>query len=70
MSKKKFVLRINQEIYDKLEKWSADEFRSVNGQIEWIIRDALLRYGRISVHFTNKSRKGNKSKQEDVENDQ
>jgi hypothetical protein len=42
MTKKKpFVLRINPETLDKLEKWAADEFRSVNGQLEWIIDRAL-----------------------------
>ena len=39
--KKTFVLRLNPEVYNALEKWSADEFRSVNGQIEWIIEKAL-----------------------------
>jgi len=35
MSKKKsFVLRLNTEMYDALEKWAADEFRSTNGQLE------------------------------------
>lgn len=39
--KKTFVLRLNPDVYNALEKWSADEFRSVNGQIEWIIEKAL-----------------------------
>jgi hypothetical protein len=39
--KKKFVLRIDEEIYEALEKWASDEFRSANGQIEWIIAKAL-----------------------------
>ena len=39
--KKKFVLRIDEEVYDALEKWAADEFRSVNGQIEWILSEKL-----------------------------
>jgi hypothetical protein len=39
--KKTFVLRLNQEVYDSLEKWAASEFRSVNGQLEWIIEKAL-----------------------------
>lgn len=42
MSKKKsFVLRIGEEKMKALEKWAADEFRSTNGQIEWIITKAL-----------------------------
>jgi hypothetical protein len=40
--KKVFMLRVNPEVYEALEKWAADEFRSVNGQIEWII-DAKLK---------------------------
>jgi hypothetical protein len=47
MSKKKqFVLRMDQEKYDAMEKWAADEFRSINGQIEWIIDRALKQEGR------------------------
>ena len=42
MSKKKtFVLRIDPETMDALEKWAADDFRSINGQLEWIIHNAL-----------------------------
>jgi len=42
MAKKKaFVLRINPEIMKAIEKWAADEFRSTNGQIEWLINKAL-----------------------------
>lgn len=39
--KKTFVLRIDHEVYDAIEKWAAQEFRSANGQIEWIINKAL-----------------------------
>lgn len=47
MSKKKqFVLRIDPDKYEALEKWAADEFRSVNGQIEYIIDQALKKEGR------------------------
>ncbi|MDB0011378.1 Arc family DNA binding domain-containing protein [Crocinitomicaceae bacterium] len=41
MAKKSFVLRISPETFKAIEKWSADEFRSVNGQLEWIIDKAL-----------------------------
>lgn len=44
--KKNFVLRIDEEMYKALEKWAADEFRSVNGQIEWIVDKALKESGR------------------------
>lgn len=46
MEKKAFVLRINSELLKAIEKWSADEFRSTNGQIEWIITKALKDTGR------------------------
>jgi hypothetical protein len=41
-----FVLRIDGETMDALEHWAADEFRSVNGQLQWIIAEALRRSGR------------------------
>jgi len=44
--KKTFVLRLNQETYEALEKWATDEFRSVNGHLEWIIDQALSASGR------------------------
>lgn len=39
--KKAFVLRIDPEVLKQLEKWAADDFRSINGQIEWILSQAL-----------------------------
>ena len=45
-SKKPFVLRLDESMMKALEKWSADEFRSTNGQLEWIIREALKKQGR------------------------
>ena len=39
--KKPFVLRIDTEKLEAIEKWAADDFRSVNGQLEWIIDRAL-----------------------------
>jgi len=44
--KKTFVLRINPDKLKALEKWAADEFRSTNGQIEYIIGQALKKAGR------------------------
>lgn len=46
MVKKSFVLRIDEQTYSQLEKWAADEFRSVNGQIEMLINKALCDAGR------------------------
>lgn len=39
--KKSFVLRIDPELMKAVEKWASDEFRSTNGQLEWIISDAV-----------------------------
>ena len=45
--KKPFALRMNAEMMKAIERWAADEFRSVNGQIEWILHKALRESGRI-----------------------
>ena len=48
MAKKKtFALRIDPEMMDAVEKWAADDFRSINGQLEWIIHEALKKSGRL-----------------------
>ena len=39
--KKTFALRINPEMMEAVEKWANDDFRSINGQLEWIIHKAL-----------------------------
>ncbi len=41
MAKKKFVLRIDENTMKAVERWASDEFRSVNGQLEWIITKML-----------------------------
>ncbi|QOI98626.1 MAG: Arc family DNA binding domain-containing protein [Flammeovirgaceae bacterium] len=45
--KKPFVLRLDPELLKAVEKWAADEFRSTNGQLEWIIARALKEAGRL-----------------------
>jgi hypothetical protein len=45
-AKKSFVLRLDEAAYTALEKWAADDFRSVNGQLEWVISNALKAAGR------------------------
>ena len=47
MSKKSFVLRMDEDTYKLIEKWAADEFRSTNGQLQWIISEALRKAGRL-----------------------
>jgi hypothetical protein len=46
-AKKRFLLRLNDELYDVLEKWAADELRSVNAQIEYLLHDAARRAHRL-----------------------
>ena len=43
---KTFLLRVDVETMEAVEKWAADEFRSVNGQLQWIIAEALKKSGR------------------------
>lgn len=45
--KKAIVIRINPEISKQLEKWAVDEFRSLNGQIEYLLQKALVEQGRL-----------------------
>ncbi len=43
---KTFLLRVHAETMEAVEKWASDEFRSVNGQLQWIIAEALKKSGR------------------------
>ena len=52
---KSFVLRVDAQTWDELERWAEDEFRSVNGQLQWIIADALRRSGRMKKRKEDKS---------------
>lgn len=44
---KSFVLRVDSETMEAIEQWAADEFRSTNGQLQWIINEALRKSGRL-----------------------
>ena len=44
--KKPFLLRVDRSLLDAYQRWAADELRSVNGQIEFVLRDALRKAGR------------------------
>lgn len=56
---KSFILRIDAEMMNAIEAWAADEFRSTNGQLQWIITEALRKSGRLK-----------RKKQEKKENDE
>jgi hypothetical protein len=46
--KKKFLLRIDSNVYAALEKWAADDLRSINAEIEFLLTDALKKSGRLN----------------------
>jgi hypothetical protein len=50
--KKSFALRIDKHILSAVEKWASDEFRSINGQLEWIIYKALKDAKRLKKNTT------------------
>lgn len=49
MSKKAFALRVDAQILDAMQRWADDDLRSLNAQIEWALRDALRRAGRVKA---------------------
>ena len=55
--KKAFVLRIDDRMFQALEKWAADDFRSVNGQIEFLLDKALRDAGRKKPAAKNSNKK-------------
>jgi len=60
--RKKFLLRIDPALYDALHRWADDELRSVNAHIEFLLRDALRKSGR--VRRQPPENKGNNSEEE------
>lgn len=47
MARKQYPLRIDPRVWEAVQRWATDDFRSVNAQVEWILRDALRRAGRL-----------------------
>ncbi len=58
MAKKAFILRIDENILKSVEKWAADEFRSTNGQMEWILSEALKKAGRTKKPVEKEKEEG------------
>ena len=50
---KSFVLRVDAATMNAIEAWAADEFRSTNGQLQWIINEALRKSGRLKKQKNN-----------------
>jgi hypothetical protein len=46
--KKPFLMRVDRELLEQLQRWANDDLRSLNGQIEFLLRDALKRVGRAA----------------------
>ncbi len=49
MTKKSFPLRINEQIIAAMQRWADDDLRSLNAQIEFVLRDALVKSGRVKL---------------------
>jgi hypothetical protein len=50
MAKKKaYPLRINEDVLNAMQRWADDDIRSLNAQIEYVLRDALVRSGRVKL---------------------
>lgn len=49
MTKKSFPLRINEQVIAAMQRWADDDLRSLNAQIEFILRDALVKNGRVKL---------------------
>lgn len=51
--RKAFPLRIRADVFDAVRRWADDDLRSVNGQIEFLLREALMRSGRLSAQASS-----------------
>ena len=49
MTKKSFPLRINEQVIAAMQRWADDDLRSLNAQIEFVLRDALVKRGRVKL---------------------
>ncbi len=58
MARKSFPLRIDARLYTALEGWAADELRSVNAHLEYLLRESLKKAGRLPGELKNNKNKG------------
>ena len=58
-STKSFILRVDSDTMDAIEAWAADEFRSTNGQLQWIITEALRKAKRLPKKKQQKTEEKN-----------
>ncbi len=59
--KKKFLLRLDENVYAALEKWAADDLRSINAQIEFLLKDVVAKAGRLKSNSSGAGDKKNKT---------
>lgn len=62
---KSFILRVDAATLEAVEAWAADEFRSTNGQLQWIIAEALRKSGRLKKSKTSKKENHESMEQDD-----
>ncbi|MFZ2753652.1 MAG: Arc family DNA-binding protein [Lysobacteraceae bacterium] len=63
--KKAYPLRINAEVLSAVQRWADDELRSLNAQIEYLLRDALRKAGRLNPPVTGSDTDGQKTPEKD-----
>lgn len=61
MKRKTYPLRINPEVLSAIQRWADDDLRSMNAQIEFVLRDSLRKAGRLSVESPNESSASSKT---------
>jgi hypothetical protein len=59
VEKKNFVLRLDEQQYEAIARWAADDFRSINGQIEWLLHNALKQANRLPEKKAPEKKKTN-----------
>ena len=57
MEKKKLLLRIDPKLHDELRKWADDDFRSINSQIEFLLRKAILENRKVNTEDNAKDKR-------------
>lgn len=58
MPRKPFLIRVDEQILAGIQKWADDDLRSLNGQIEWLLRQALVQRGRAKPSDDDASHRG------------
>jgi hypothetical protein len=65
MDRKQFLLRIDPKLWKDLEKWAADDLRSINAQIEWLLREAVRKRVGGRARHSQASRPADEEREED-----